>query len=108
VRSTVNGRQVRLLLDSGTWELLVFRGWLNVAPSEVHLDRASSVSTTGGSAQLSWLRADVSLGTSALGVHKVAIADADADPEIDGLLGFAGMGFHRVSFDFQKRLFLWE
>ena len=108
VRTTVNGQQVRLLLDSGTWELLLFRGRLHIAPNEVHADQASSVSTTGGSAQFSWLHTSVSLGTSNLGVHKVAIADADGDPDFDGLLGFAGMGFHSVSFDFERRLFLWE
>ncbi len=108
VRTTVNGQQVRLLLDSGTWELLLFRGRLHIAPNEAHLDRVSLVSTTGGSARLSWLRTNVSLGTSDLGVHKVAIAEADADSDFDGLLGFAGMGFHSVSFDFERRLFSWE
>ena len=108
VRTTVNGQQVRLLLDSGTWELLLFRGRLHIAPNEAHPDKASSVSTTGGSAPLSWLHTNVSLGTSDLGVHKVAIADADADPDFDGLLGFAGMGLHRVSFDFEKKVFSWE
>lgn len=108
VRTTVDGQQVRLLLDSGTWELLLFRDRLHIAPNEAHLDQASSVSTTGGSARLSWLHTNVSLGTSDLGMHKVAIADADADPDFDGLLGFAGMGFHSVSFDFERRLFLWE
>ncbi len=108
VRTTVNGQQVRLLLDSGTWELLLFRGRLHLTPNEAHFDQASSVSTTGGSTRLGWLHTNVSLGTSDLGVHKVAIADADADPDFDGLLGFAGMGFRRVSFDFERRLFLWE
>lgn len=107
-RATVNGQQLRLLLDSGTRELLVFRGRLQTAPREAHLDRTSSVFTTGGSAQLSWLRTMVSLGTSDLGAHKVAIAESDADLGIDGLLGLAGMGFHRVSFDFEKRHFSWE
>lgn len=101
----MNGQQLRLLLDSGTWELLVFRGRLHIAPN---LDRASSVSTAGGSTQFSWLRTHVTLGSSDLGAHKVAIAEADANPDFGGLLGFAGMGFHRVSFDFQKRLFSWE
>jgi predicted aspartyl protease len=108
VLTTVNGQQVRLLLDSGTSELLLFRGRLHIAPNEAHVDQASSVSTTGGSARLSWLHTNVSLGTSALGVHKVAIADADPDPAFDGLLSFAGMGFHRVSFDFEKKVFSWE
>ncbi|MGA8668752.1 MAG: retropepsin-like aspartic protease [Terracidiphilus sp.] len=108
VRTTVDGQQLRLLLDSGTWELLVFRGRLRVAPNQVHLDLASFVSTPDGSVQFSWLRTNVSIGTRDLGAHEVAIAETDADPDFDGLLGFAGVGFHRVSFDFEKRLFSWE
>jgi hypothetical protein len=57
-----------------------------------------------------WLRAVVSLGRDNLGARNVAIADADSDPQndFDGLLGFAKMGFHKVSFDFQNGLFGWE
>ena len=38
------------------------------------------------------------------------IADLDADPrnDFDGLLGFANMGFRKVSFDFENGLFGWE
>ena len=57
-----------------------------------------------------WLSAEVSLGKGSLGAHKVAIADVDADPQndFDGLLGFATMGFGKVSFDFDNGLFGWE
>ena len=108
VRTTVDGQQLRLLLDSGTWELLVFRGRLHVAPNQVDLAPASFMSTPGGSVQFSWVRTNVSIGTRDLGAHEVAIAETDADPDFDGLLGFAGVGFQRVSFDFEKRLFSWE
>jgi hypothetical protein len=108
VRTIVDGQQLRLLLDSGTWELLVFRGRLHVAPNQVDLDPPSLVSTPGGSVQFSWVRTNVSIGTRDLGAHEVAIAETDADPDFDGLLGFAGLGFQEVSFDFEKRLFSWE
>lgn len=94
-----------LLLDPGAWHLLPFRGRLQVAPGKVHLDRTYSVYTIGDSARLSSLRANVSVGTKDLGAHDVAIPDAGATPTFDGLFGFAGMGFHRVSFDFEKQLF---
>lgn len=108
VRTTVNGKQFRLLPDSATWGLVLFRGRLDFAPEEIHLEQATSVFTTGGSAQLRWLHAKISMGGSDLGVHKVAIAEADGDPDFDGLLGFVGMGFHRVAFDLEKRMFSWE
>jgi hypothetical protein len=52
----------------------------------------------------------VSLGSDNLGTRNVAIADVDSDPrnEFDGLLGFAKMGFRKVSFDFENGLFGWE
>ena len=57
-----------------------------------------------------WLSAEVSLGKGDLGARNVAIADIDSDPQydFDGLLGFAKMGFRRVSFDFENGLFGWE
>jgi hypothetical protein len=52
----------------------------------------------------------VLLGKDNLGARNVAIADLDSDPQndFDGLLGFAKMGFRKVSFDFENGLFGWE
>jgi hypothetical protein len=60
--------------------------------------------------QVRWFRAVVSLGKDNLGARKVAIADVDPDPQngFDGLLGFAKMGFRKVSFDFENGLFGWD
>jgi hypothetical protein len=43
-------------------------------------------------------------------MRDVAVAYADSDPqnEFDGLLGFARMGFCKVSFDFERGMFGWE
>jgi hypothetical protein len=60
--------------------------------------------------RVSWLRTPVLLGNDELGMREVAVADADSNPqdELDGLLGFARMGFRRVSFDFERGMFGWE
>jgi len=52
----------------------------------------------------------VSLENGNLGARDVAIADVDSDPQddVDGLFGFATMGFRKVSFDFENGLFGWE
>ena len=57
-----------------------------------------------------WLRVGVLLGKGNLGARNVAIADIDSDPQndFDGLLGFAKMGFRKVSFDFEHGLFGWD
>ena len=60
--------------------------------------------------RLSWLKAGVSVGEENFGKREIAIADVDPDreEEFDGLMGFAKMGFRRVSFDFQNGVFGWD
>ena len=110
VKANIEGQEVRLLVDSGTWGLLVYRNRLRTAQEQLRFDPNASISTAGGMTHVRWLRAVVSLGRDNLGARNVAIADADSDSQndFDGLLGFAKMGFHKVSFDFQNGLFGWE
>jgi predicted aspartyl protease len=110
VKAKIEGHEVRLLVDSGTWGLLVYRNRLRTEQEQLRLDPIASISTAGGMAHVGWLRAVVSLGSDNLGTRNVAIADVDSDPrnEFDGLLGFAKMGFRKVSFDFENGLFGWE
>jgi predicted aspartyl protease len=110
VKAKIEGHEVRLLVDSGTWGLLVYRNRLRTSPEQLHADPNASISTAGGRTHVMWLSAEVSLGKGDLGARNVAIADIDSDPQydFDGLLGFAKMGFRRVSFDFENGLFGWE
>ena len=110
VKAKIDGHEVRLLVDSGTWGLLVYRNRLGTAQEQLHFDPIASISTAGGMAHVGWLRAVVSLGSDNLGSRNVAIADLDSDlqNDFDGLLGFAKMGFLKVSFDFENGLFGWD
>jgi hypothetical protein len=106
----IEGHEVRLLVDSGTWGLLLYRNRLNATQQQVHFDSNASISSPGGFTHIGWFRVGVSLGKDNLGVRNVGIADIDSDPQndFDGLLGFAKMGFLKVSFDFENGLFGWE
>jgi hypothetical protein len=110
VKAMIEGQEVRLLVDSGTWGLLVYRNRLQTSPKQIHFDPNASISSPGGMTHVGWLRAGVSLGKDNLGARNVAIADIDSDPQndFDGLLGFSKMGFLKVSFDFENGLFGWE
>ena len=110
VKATVQGQPILLLVDSGTWGLLLYRNRLKTTREQVHFDKNAAISSPGGFTHLGWLRAGVSLGKGSLGTRNVAIADMDADPQnnFDGLLGFASMGFLKVSFDFENGLLGWE
>ena len=110
VKVMIEGQAVRLLVDSGTWGLLVYRNRLQTTPEQLRLDSNASISSPGGMTHVRWLRAGLLLGKDNLGAHNVAIADVDSDPQndFDGLLGFAKMGFRKVSFDFENGLFGWD
>jgi hypothetical protein len=110
IKAMIEGQAVRLLVDSGTWGLLVYRNRLQTAQQQVHFDTNVSISSPGGMTHLRWLHAGVLLGKDNLGARNIAIADIDSDPQndFDGLLGFAKMGFRKVSFDFVNGLFGWE
>ena len=110
IKAKIEGQEVRLLVDSGTWGLLVYRNRLQTGWEQHRVDPNASISSPGGMTHVRWLRAGVSLGENNLGARKVAIADVDSDAQndFDGLLGFAKMGFRKVSFDFKDGLFGWE
>jgi predicted aspartyl protease len=111
VRAKIAGQEVRLLVDSGTGGLLVYRNRLRTAPEQLHIDPDGSISTAaGGGTHVRWLSTEVSLEKGNLGARNVAIADVDSDPQddFDGLFGFATMGFRKVSFDFENGLFGWD
>ena len=110
VKAKIEGHEVRLLVDSGTWGLLVYRNRLRTAQEQLRFDPIASISTAGGMTHVRWLSAVVSLGSDNLGSRNVAIADVDSDfqNDFDGLLGFAKMGFRKVSFDFENGLFGWD
>ena len=110
VRAKIGGQEARLLVDSGTWGLLVYRDRLQVRRQQLRLDAGASISTAGGMTRVSWLRTPVLLGKNDLGMRDVAVADAHSDPRdaFDGLLGFVRMGFRRVLFDFERGMLGWE
>jgi hypothetical protein len=67
------------------------------------------VETATKTAQSQWLPARVSLGKENLGRQAVILFDSDrAGNDFDGLLGFANLGFHRVTFDFEHGLLRWD
>lgn len=110
VYAKIDGQKVRLLIDSGTEGLVLYRNRVTAMPAAPHFDRSASISTISGSNRLSWLKTRVSIGEEDLGKREIAIADIDSNfgDEFDGLMGFAQMGFHRVGFDFENGRFGWD
>lgn len=111
VKTRIEGQEVRLLVDSGTSGLLVYRNRLKTTLEQLPTNRDPLLSTAAGRMHTQWCRAsDVSLGKESLGPQIILIADVDPDPryEFDGLLGFRSLGFQKVWLDFEKGLFGWD
>jgi len=111
VKAVIQGQEVRLLVDSGTSRLLVYRKRLKrtLAPVRTYSDPA--MSTAAGAMHAGWFRASkMVLGKEKLGPLTMIVADVDPDPryDFDGLLGFARLGFRKVWFDFDHNLLGWD
>jgi hypothetical protein len=110
VRGNIDGRAVRLLVDSGTGGLVLYRNRFKPAFGREVLYSDGSILAHGGMILTNWIRGHVSVGDETLGARDIAIADIDSDPrdDFDGLMGFAKMGFRRVAFDFENGRFGWD
>ena len=109
VKANVEGHDLRLIVDSGTSGLVVFRNRINQTVSALRSSQGTFVATVAGAPQAKFLRTLVTLGGET-SEHVIVIADADLGPEndFDGLLGFADMGFQTVCFDFYNGVLGWE
>ena len=111
IKAQIEGQQLRLLVDSGTYGLLIYRERLKTYPAGFSTGQDASLSTAAGSMRTAWFHASqVSLGETNLGPKDILIADVipDARYEFDGLLGFAQLGFQKVWFNFQDGTLAWE
>jgi predicted aspartyl protease len=113
VKAHLNGRELRLLVDSATPRLLLFASRLGSLPADLHQLATSHdppMFTANGTMRARWFYAShVRLGTQSIGSQMILIADGDLDPgyEFDGLLGLAKTGFQKIWFDFENGLFGW-
>lgn len=114
VKVRIAGHVLRLLVDSGTPRLLLFRKRLEASLAKLKPlpnEPNTVIFTATGTMHAAWFRAsDVSLGTRSIGSQIMLVADGDPDPryEFDGLLGLAKTGFQRVWLDFENGLLRWD
>jgi predicted aspartyl protease len=111
VKAKIKGQEVRLLVDSGTSALLIYRTRLKTKLEQLSPERDPQLSTSAGAISTRWCRAsEVWLGSQSLGPQLILITDVDPDPryDFDGLLGFVKLGFRKVWFDFETGLFGWD
>jgi hypothetical protein len=109
VRMTIAGEQVRLLVDTGSSDLVLFKTRMPAALSGAPWRGDKTVLYASGAARLQRLK----LRRPSLGAHTWDKLPAWAldrvldgyPPSIDGVLGLLALGCQRVSFDFERSAF---
>lgn len=112
VRMAVAGQQVRLLVDTGSSDLVLFKTRMPAALSGAPWRGDKIVQYASGAARLRRL----DLRQVGLGAHvwdKLPAWELDRvlhgyPPSIDGVLGVLALGCQRVRFDFERNEFGWS
>lgn len=112
VRMTIAGQQVRLLVDTGSSDLVLFKTRMPAALADAPWRGDKTVQYASGAAGLRRLE----LRQARLGSHtwdKLPAWAIDREPHgyppgIDGVLGVLALGCQRVRFDFEKSELGWS
>jgi hypothetical protein len=111
VRMTIAGQQVRLLVDTGSSDLVLFKTRMPAALSGAPWRGDKTMQYASGAARLRRLELrDAGLGTHTWNKLSAWALDRVPDgypPGIDGVLGVLALGCQRVQFDFERRELGW-
>jgi Aspartyl protease len=112
VRMMVAGRPIRLLVDTGSSDLVLFKTRMSSALSEAPWKGDKIVRYASGPARLRRLDLrHVGLGTHVWDKLPAWALDREPHgypPSIDGVLGVLALGCQRVRFDFDRHEFGWS
>jgi Aspartyl protease len=112
VRMTIAGEQVRLLVDTGSSDLVLFKTRMPAALSAAPWRGDKTVQYASGAARLQRLELR-QVGLGARMMDKLPAWALDRvphgyPPSIDGVLGVLSLGCQRVRFDFARSEFGWS
>jgi len=108
---SVQGQPIRLLVDTGAKDLVLFESRLHGKLSGVRSQGGKTSSNLGGEASLQQvLLSGARLGNSDFETLNALLLDAPAQnvPGFDGLLGVRSLGLTSLSFDFERQTISWQ
>jgi Aspartyl protease len=110
IRTRFQDRQLRLMIDTGTPDLMLFQSRMLDSSSWQTLGTEKTANVSGTFRSRRVRIPEVFLDKEAIGTQVASVVDdqKDAGDDFDGVLGMRGPKFSKIAFDFEQRRFSWE
>lgn len=111
VEVAIDGRLLRLMVDTGTADLVLFRNRLHAPVRAVRLLGRKPMANLGGRFEVVMGElGDAALGPLSLRGRHVSLMEASSatPPDLDGLLGARYLGLNWLAFDFEHKTMAWQ
>src|SRR5216683_1777983 len=110
IRTRFEDRQLRLMLDTGTPDLMLLQSRMPDSTSWQTLETEKAANVSGTFRSRKVRIPEVYLGKETIGAQIASVVDdrKDDGDNFDGVLGVRGPQFWKIAFDFERRRFSWE